>query len=359
MNRIEKLIKESLVLEVRKNPDKNPFIGIKDLYKKYHEDKNVFISFVDNMGRIDSSNVKQSKIGINPKSRYDTPNGIYTYPLYSVYVLNSDGEVKIPYAGDRPYVYFIRPTGNHIEDINNMNISQAKEYTDRLVRYFVDLLDDRTIDSHFLKQNIVDVASQTARVKNVGGEFWGIVRAFAGLYKFAKKNKYPVEKTKFAIREHRLTYSPNVFNMLFSKVCGIDSICDLGGGIIHRNEPIQCVFFNTRAFKVIDVSENKNKEITPRYAYNIIDKNLKKIDNKFKSKLESIIAKDPLYSTNYAFDILNGRFELGEEAISRSNIESNLYARKFLKTEEEIKKFVHKYNINWDWADKYWNKDQI
>jgi hypothetical protein len=358
MNKIEQLIKENIVSEARRNPEKNPFISINDLYRKYHEDKNVFISFVENMGYFDSSNVKQTKIGINPKSRYDTPNGIYTYPLYRMW---SDirKEVQIPFAGDRPFVYFIKPIGNHIEDINNMNISQAKEYTDRLVRYFVELLNDKTVDSHFLKQNIVEVASLTARVKNTGGEFWAIVRAFAGLYEYSKKSKYPVEKTKFAMREYRLQYSPNVFNLLFSKVCGIDSICDLGGGIIHRNEPVQCVFFNTRAFKVLDVHENSDKnKFNPRSAFNILMKKSDNISQKQINHMESVIATDAYYSIQYAVYVV-GEFPLGEYAISKDQDISMDYAGNILVDEEKIKRFVYKYNIPWDWTDKYWDKDQI
>ena len=52
-----------------------------------------------------------------------------------------------------------------------MNISRVKEYTDRLVRYFVDLLDDNTVDSHFLKQNIVAPSEKTARVQNFGANY--------------------------------------------------------------------------------------------------------------------------------------------------------------------------------------------
>ena len=60
--------------EKRKFAEKNPFIGAWDVLAKYVNDPDVYISFTD----ID-------KIGINPRSVYETPLGIYTYPLKEFY----------------------------------------------------------------------------------------------------------------------------------------------------------------------------------------------------------------------------------------------------------------------------------
>ena len=42
------------------------------------------------------------KVGINPKSKYNTPNGIYSYPLTTkIYRDMSRGE--LPFAQNQPY----------------------------------------------------------------------------------------------------------------------------------------------------------------------------------------------------------------------------------------------------------------
>ena len=61
--------------EKRRNPEMNPHISAWDYVDKYKNDPDVYISFTT----ID-------KIGINPRSVYNTPNGIYCYPLREFYI---------------------------------------------------------------------------------------------------------------------------------------------------------------------------------------------------------------------------------------------------------------------------------
>lgn len=95
MNKLILTFKEFL-REARSNPDKNPKIGIVTALEPYKDDADCYISFRS-----------INKIGINPKSRYNTPNGIYAYPLKEMwhYVVND----RIPFAGEEPYVYLFKP----------------------------------------------------------------------------------------------------------------------------------------------------------------------------------------------------------------------------------------------------------
>lgn len=261
---------KDIFYEARKNPEKNPKISLQDVIGKYADDKNVYISMVSDV--TDANDISKTKIGINPRSTYDTPNGIYTFPLWKV--VNTDSgsyRLNLPFAEDRPFIYFLKRKGGgeHIDNINEMNITHAKEYTDDLIRYFVQFIGNPDeVNSHFLKQEVVPVAVKNARIKNTGGEFWATVRLFAGLYRdikgFKSVNKMPINRRLIEIwigdygsDLGDIRYSANVFNLLFSKVMGIDSITDLGGGIIHGNEPFQAVFFKTSAFNVLTVQENK------------------------------------------------------------------------------------------------------
>ena len=82
LNRILDLAGQPL-LEARRNPEKNPHIGAWDLFFKYKDDPNVYISFTT----ID-------KLGINPNSKFNTPNGIYTYPIKEFYENYIHGYLK-------------------------------------------------------------------------------------------------------------------------------------------------------------------------------------------------------------------------------------------------------------------------
>jgi len=98
------------LFENRSHPEQNPHIGAWDYVEKYKDNPDVYISFTE----ID-------KIGINPQSKYNTPVGIYTYPLKEFMELNeeSDDIEKLkslgytvgklaPYAGNAKYINFIK-----------------------------------------------------------------------------------------------------------------------------------------------------------------------------------------------------------------------------------------------------------
>ena len=65
----------------------------------------------------------------------------------------------------------------------------------------------------------------------------------------------------------------------------------------------------------------------PKWAYEYVSKHGKDED------LEPTIAKDAYYSYQYAIDILEGPFNLGEPAIAKNTEESYYYAKHILKGE--------------------------
>ena len=58
------------LFEARKFPTLNPKLSAYDQLKQYKDDPSIYISFTE-----------INKIGINPVSKWDTPLGIYCYPL--------------------------------------------------------------------------------------------------------------------------------------------------------------------------------------------------------------------------------------------------------------------------------------
>ncbi len=112
------------ITEKRRNPKLNPHIGAWDRLIELKDDPDVYISFTT-----------VDKIGINPQSKYNTPVGIYSYPLkefVKTYIeakypnlegISSNFKYMLgsfaPYAGGSKYVNFIRlkDKSNFIEDM--------------------------------------------------------------------------------------------------------------------------------------------------------------------------------------------------------------------------------------------------
>jgi hypothetical protein len=309
--------------EARKNPEMNPHIGAWDYVDKYQYDPDVYISFTE----ID-------KIGINPQSKYNTPVGIYTYPLKEFaekYIFGSMSAVDeynklhikntvgsyAPFAGNAKYINFIRckdkshfindmykdygsdnydrdikileekykqifsidenTLNNLTKEIWNFMISRTSLTTTTLmaeVNYIIDQtfseINSNTItktinsfEDDFKKlivkpdkiqlewiislilellpqwDNFITSANNSAKSFNPVMMMWNIARLLA--QKLSDNTKQASTK----------------WNLILSKDLGYSGFADKSGkGYIHPSEPMQAVFFNTRAFEVIARLEN-------------------------------------------------------------------------------------------------------
>ena len=97
------------ILEARRNPSVNKKESTLDSLEKYRG-QNVFVSYTASVSQEGKAN-QGAKIGINPRSRYNTPLGIYAYPID--YVLGLKGNV--PFAGSSPFVWVFKPVGRVLD----------------------------------------------------------------------------------------------------------------------------------------------------------------------------------------------------------------------------------------------------
>ena len=165
-----------------------------ELYNKY-KDQDVYYSYRS----ID-------KLGINPKSKYDTPNGIYAYP-----VKYQDPDVKFTGESESGFVYFFKlKPGTKLLNLNTYREKDKESDLDKLKKagYNIDL-------------DFSDALKSTSP-----GELW-----FA-LYKNAKNS--------------------NHWNSLIRKVLGYDAVLDTGAGIIHSHEPKQIVVLNPTSIEILE-----------------------------------------------------------------------------------------------------------
>ena len=225
-----------------RNKHQDAYLPIKDKIAKYKDDDDIYVSFT-----------KLPKLGINPKTDYNTPAGIYTYPVkasWKPYFKNW----KIPFSGNSPYVQVLRHTrmGKYIEDISNLGQSEFKENLDKLEKFFKDAYrkklkkdeDDTSIDKIFLA--LLKETEARSSNKSYGGVLFYFV------HNIAEKIDAYLPTKSFTTS---LTY-------IWRKVLGYNMIADKSGeGIIHPSEKIQAVFFDKESYEHIDTLMNKDYEV--------------------------------------------------------------------------------------------------
>lgn len=225
---IEYLINEHALNEARKNPEQNPKISINKIIQNSFNsaptlpsinEKNCFVSFTE----ID-------KLGINPKSIYDTPLGIYSYPASHIVSTVGDNNpmYMLPFAGDAKYVNIFSVSGNII---NLTKLSNSD-----LIKYYKKIADFYVTHSNKPWKESVDIVEKFINTSNVyakfpdyaGGRLWYVTMMVAKV--LSERN------------------SPIIWNKLLRSI-GIDGAYDPGVGIIHTNEPHQCVVFSKQSIK--------------------------------------------------------------------------------------------------------------
>lgn len=245
------------------------------IFEHYYNSKNpenFFISFTE----ID-------KLGINPQSKYETPLGIYTYPVkefFETYVAHSKGPVdrglnielksmKIgkfaPFAGEHRWVWVVeidRSKGKvfDIAEYNERDYEEdvkflaTEKYRDiivsqgrngrRVLTLLVKEIDPSLSDSEAHKAiannekirkealiNYLEIIGNESKYSSIAGRMWNITRIIS--------KKDPIQ-----------------WNKLFREMGYICAIDRQGEGVIHEMEKTQAVFFQRKYFNVIDKVEN-------------------------------------------------------------------------------------------------------
>jgi hypothetical protein len=236
------------IFEVRKNPELNPKVSVNQYIDQAmitagklpgSDITNLFISFT-----------QLPKLGINPRSHYNTPLGIYAYPADYV-VASTHGRYSmatLPFAGKQPYANIFQGRGN-IVHLNTMSIQDESLYNNKLWAY-ANRLPKIDFTKHYappgkdwpdIVDNTINAADDYAREsRSPGGRLW-----------------YTTWKLSGYIETYLKKPASLAWNELFRQVLGIDGCVDTGKGIIHPSEPTQAVFFSLGATKLITTVQNK------------------------------------------------------------------------------------------------------
>ena len=227
------------LLEARKNPELNPKTSINDEIHHFEKLFGGTISFV--------SFTSVDKLGINPRSQYDTPFGIYAYPIS--YVLDRikaqySPSSRLPFAGDQPHATLFTIDPKRVIMISKFTQADL----DSLIARMKDVYPNDRVEIN----DAVAWAKKNAKVKSPAGIMWATTMMFAGMDTSERKNR--------AVK----------WNKVFRDL-GIDGVVDDDGdGIIHTNEPTQAVFF-----KKPGVIKNE-KRIYNKYAPSSLKPNIEK-----------------------------------------------------------------------------------
>jgi hypothetical protein len=258
---------QDILHEARRNPEMNPRIGPLTRLREYKDDPNIFISFTE----ID-------KAGLNPLSRYETPLGVYTYPLkvswdyygvgnlwkHSERDLNkaidnrSPSPSKIasierqviqnafPFATESPYIQVIRAK-KPLTDLQKFSKSDYENSLDAIENIIKDTTNNTGSTMVDLYRKYRRNIYGEANVKTHGGLFWYltylITTQINDLYSLFL-DRYKTNKRMRA------------WNYLLREL-GHDGFIDKGDSIIHPGESAQAVFLHRGAFKKVDRILNK------------------------------------------------------------------------------------------------------
>ena len=259
------------------------------LFKKYQDNTDVYISFTE-----------QDKLGINPRSKYDTPIGIYTYPLNEILLQiklkgEEDSPKKIgdfvPFAGDHPWVWIIEPDlsqGKFIKNIGSNKYYEYKDYYDDL-----DILEEKYGNNFMNWYELTKEWHDESRIKKPGGFIWNATRNLA---KIIVNNK---ERGNTSIE----------WNKIFRKDLEYIGIADIGHKIIHPNEPAQCVFFSKSGFNIIEKIENTGYGITPDEAALVDKANEPKFLKDLENKFEKMFIEESGASTTFIPILIVGKLK--------------------------------------------------
>jgi hypothetical protein len=244
------------ITEARKNPEQNPKISAYEALLPYSNNPDVYISFTE-----------LDKIGINPKSKYNTPLGIYTYPIKEIWKRYNIDKVKnftnLPYAAHEKHIWVIKvkDKSTFIDDMYKDYGSDKFDKDEKIlkgiyIKYLEVLWDDNEpkVNEREWKE-FVENSLENSKEKNPVMSFWNLTHNMAQTLTDEKTGIKMATKWNTLLRQ-----------------CGYSGFGDKSGkGYIHPAEPVQAVFLSKDAFIVLKEVYNKDYSQTGRPIIKIND----------------------------------------------------------------------------------------
>lgn len=220
------------------------------------------------------------KAGVNPSADYDTPLGVFAYPLDQMLPRfdKFDSASAVPFAGDRNYIMVLKPKGNFIHDITKYNDSNLQQDLAKLESLYGNKMKKESLEEY--KEAVAELKDMKAN-----GEDTEFQESMVDMLKDAVDNTwdefidrmptrdYPFD-TLYHITGHLTDENPSKWGTLFRKL-GYDGFSEISDtGILQASQKSQAVFLSKSGFDIIDAIPNKDSR----------DKRLQKTLNKKKGE---------------------------------------------------------------------------
>jgi hypothetical protein len=230
------------------------------------------------------------KLGVNPKSPYNTPIGIYFYDA-AHYIERKEDDHYLNFQDGAAYIQIFK----YRDDAEIINIDEVD--VDEYNRYIQMLFSSTEIPTilGISQKQVTDVLVKAmaeshaeARIKSYGGYLWYVLMSLSQSREIGSRKNAGVASR-----------SAVIWNRLI-RILKIDVIIDYGSSIIHENEPDQGVVLNPRAIVLVNTIANT----TPRKRPPVIP--AKKGSVPANKKSEGTIH----YAAKFAFyDQLQGKYQ--------------------------------------------------
>lgn len=203
-----------------------------DILEPLRDDPTAFISFQGIL-----------KLGVYPKTEWDTPMGVYAYPVSEMFTRYSRGNV--PFAGDRRYAFVMKAEGE-ICELQTIAEDYVEADFQRITRKYREMFyaaspsdphSTREENIEFFESMYMDWVSRYAY--HPGMSLWRVTERMAAFI----ENRFPNRSRGM------------IWNSLL-RTCGYDVVVDREEGIISSNEPAQAVFLQNSAYRVLTAAPN-------------------------------------------------------------------------------------------------------
>ncbi len=189
---------------------------------------------------------KFPKLGINPRSQYKTPIGIYGYPLTPT-IYKQFLNFELPFVADNPYIVLFEFGG---KVLNFYNYSQEELEADIEKLYHL-AGETPPSDEQIIKWQSETIINPFARATDPQWTIWRTInRAKATAFELGTAGSQFMNITRLLANQ-----DAKKWNVLLRRL-GYDVLVDEGRGFIHSNEPTQMVILNPSVVNVVDIFDN-------------------------------------------------------------------------------------------------------
>ena len=277
----------TFLTEARRNPKQNPKQAPYFALEQYNK-PGYYATYIIDPKSFETNTKKQNEderenspmVLLNPKSKWNTPVGIYTYKMLDMYkeypppYESGEQVFRPPFAAEKPYIAVLQKTS----ECRTLYTTSYKsnDLTKDLPKLRHDILqlmqkkhgkDYHKTQSLDFFNDIVTFSKHLSKSNRVASKLWNVTRMSGFLIEkswneiselFAKDEEVILSTLK------KFVPKPTLWATILRRAPGkqfyYDLVDDPGLSVVHENEPRQAVFFSRKGYKVIKIIQNTDIE---------------------------------------------------------------------------------------------------